>query len=170
MANGTVTEPIEGRRISEIPPIKTLTLKMTGAMSAETSQSFEHSVQLIPESRRHNLSSLRENLRKKHCLILLCEVNTKVLTLQSARDLLITPVTSARLQTALSDSHVSDKRAASCTVCELCSTATWFLAAYLQLKGKFDISDTFLGSSHGLLYHVQLVPGIIKSRLHCKYT
>lgn len=57
-------------RVSEIPPIKTLTLKMAGAMSAETSEPFEHSVQVIPESRSHELSSHRENLMKKHCLIL----------------------------------------------------------------------------------------------------
>lgn len=66
---------------------------MAGAMSAEMSEPLEHSVQLIPESRSQKLSSHRENLRNKHCLILLCEVHTKVFTLQSDRDLLITPVT-----------------------------------------------------------------------------
>jgi hypothetical protein len=93
MANGPVTEPIEERRASANPSIKTLTLKMAGAMSAETSEPLEHSVHFNPESRSHKFSSHGENLRKNHCLILLSGVNTKVLTLHSDRDLLITLIT-----------------------------------------------------------------------------
>lgn len=110
---------------------------MAGAMYAETSEPLEHSVQLIPESRSQRLSSLREKLRNKHCLILLlvCEVRTKVLTLQSDSDLLITPVTlSGSEQQLLSASSAPQPH-----------------GSWLQLKGKLDISATFLSSSQGLL-------------------